>query len=227
MTKPLIAYIRVSSQQQHASGLGEEAQLAALRAYAKDTPILHIYREVESGRKSDRPQLALALEHCRTAHATLVVAKLDRLSRSVAFLSALMESDCEFVACDMPTATRLTLHLLAAVAEHETMMISARTKAALAAAKERGVLMGAAHPNGHCIRHTYEWACLGGKAVRDKAKRYYLKIADTIRHHRAMGLSYPRIASLLNDSGVRNQHGRPFTPYQVGHVLRNYSERTA
>jgi DNA invertase Pin-like site-specific DNA recombinase len=100
--------------------------------------------EVESGRKKDRPQLAAALEACRKQRAVLLLAKLDRLARNVAFVSGLMESGVEFIAADMPTVNRLTVHILAAVAEEEARMISARTKAALAAAKARGGAGGTA-----------------------------------------------------------------------------------
>jgi DNA invertase Pin-like site-specific DNA recombinase len=140
----IVGYVRVSTQRQGRSGLGLEAQLAAINSYAQQhgAELVAVYEEVESGRVSDRPQLAKALAHARKAKAALVVAKLDRLARSVSFVSQIMDSGAEFIAVDNPFATRLTLHILAAVAEHEAAMISARTKAALAAAKARGVRLG-------------------------------------------------------------------------------------
>ena len=130
----LVAYYRVSTKQQGASGLGLEGQKTTVESFAKSAGanIMASYTEVESGKRADRPKLAAAIAHARRSKATLVIAKLDRLSRNVAFLSALMDSGCEFVACDNPNANRLTIHILAAVAENEARAISERTKAALA-----------------------------------------------------------------------------------------------
>ena len=148
MSKPIVAYYRVSTDRQGIRGLGIEAQQAAVEQYTRHTEgnLLAEYREAESGRKSDRPQLREALKHARRVGAVLVVAKLDRLSRNLAFLSALMEARIDFVCCDNPHANRLTLHILAAVAEDEAVRISERTKAALAAYKRRGGLLGTRDP---------------------------------------------------------------------------------
>ena len=139
-----VAYLRVSTEGQGRSGLGLEAQREAVARHVTGAGgvIAAEFVEVESGRKKDRPQLAAALAACRSGRTTLVIAKLDRLARNVAFVSNLMESGVEFVAADMPAVNRLTVHILAAVAEEEARMISARTKAALAAAKARGVQLG-------------------------------------------------------------------------------------
>ena len=146
----LIAYFRVSTKQQGASGLGLEAQKAAVENHAKANglTILASYTEVESGKRADRPKLAAAIAHARRAKAKLIIAKLDRLARNVAFLSKLMDSGLDFLAVDNPNANRLTVHILAAVAEDEARRISERTKAALTAAKVRGTLLGSARP-GH------------------------------------------------------------------------------
>src|SRR5579862_7716530 len=136
-TGKFIAYYRVSTEKQGQSGLGLDAQRKAVADYLNggQWALLAEYTEVESGKRADRPQLLAALAHAKATGATLIVAKLDRLSRNVAFIAALMESGVEFTAADMPMANRLTVHVLAAVAEHEREAISARTKAALAAAK--------------------------------------------------------------------------------------------
>src|SRR5688572_5708004 len=139
-----VAYYRVSTARQGRSGLGLEAQQVAVRGYLANCSgrLLAELLEVESGRRTDRQKLADALRLCRVHKATLIIAKIDRLARNVAFVSNLMESGVEFTAVDFPQANRLTVHILAAVAEHEREMISQRTKAALAAAKARGRRLG-------------------------------------------------------------------------------------
>ena len=140
-----IAYYRVSTAKQGASGLGLEAQRALVDrhlASVEGAELVYEFTEIESGRKAKRPQLDAALWQCKRHNATLIIAKLDRLARNVHFISGLMESGVEFVACDNPQANRLVLHILAAVAEDEARAISQRTKAALAAAKARGVKLG-------------------------------------------------------------------------------------
>src|SRR4051812_31466483 len=133
-----VAYYRVSTDRQGQSGLGLDAQRAAVAGFIGTRGLVAEFTEVESGKRSDRPQLAMALDLCRRKRTMLVIAKLDRLARNVAFIANLMESGVEFVAVDMPYANKLTLHILAAVAEHEREMISVRTKIALAAYKARG-----------------------------------------------------------------------------------------
>src|SRR3954469_9367606 len=139
-----VAYYRVSTAKQGASGLGLEAQQDAVRAHLNggSWQLVAEVVEVESGKRNDRPKLAEALRLCRLHGATLIIAKLDRLARNVAFISNLMESGVEFTAVDFPQANRLTVHILAAVAEHEAKAISTRTKDALAAAKARGTKLG-------------------------------------------------------------------------------------
>ncbi len=131
-TPKFIAYYRVSTDRQGRSGLGLEVQQQAVCDFlAGRGELIEAFTEIESGRKNDRSQLAAALDACRRDKATLVIAKLDRLARNVYFISGLIESGVEFLAVDMPHANRLTIHILAAVAEHEREMISQRTRAAL------------------------------------------------------------------------------------------------
>ena len=139
-----VSYLRVSTVRQGTSGLGLEAQRAAVAGFLNggDWTLVQEVLEVESGKRNDRPALATALKLCRKHRATLVIAKLDRLARNVAFISNLMESGVEFVAVDMPQANRFVVHILAAVAEQEAEAISKRTKAALTAAKARGTKLG-------------------------------------------------------------------------------------
>ena len=145
-----VAYYRVSTDRQGRSGLGLEAQQKAVRDYLNGGAweMTGEFVEVESGKRADRPELARALDTCRKNKAKLVIAKLDRLSRNLAFIATMMESGVEFIAVDNPHATKLTLHILAAVAEHEREVISERTKAALAAAKARGKRLGTPDPVG-------------------------------------------------------------------------------
>lgn len=139
-----VSYLRVSTARQGNSGLGLEAQRDAVARYLDggNWKLVREMVEIESGKRNDRPAIAEALRLCRVHRATLIIAKLDRLARNVHFISSLMESGVEFVAVDFPQANRLTVHILAAVAEHEAAMISARTKAALGAAKARGISLG-------------------------------------------------------------------------------------
>ena len=136
MTRRFISYLRVSTDKQGRSGLGLEAQREAVARYLNGDKLVAEFTEIESGKRDDRPELAKALAACKLYGAKLVIAKLDRLARNVAFIANLMNSGVEFLAVDFPQANRLTIHILAAVAEHEREMISQRTKAALAVVRE-------------------------------------------------------------------------------------------
>jgi DNA invertase Pin-like site-specific DNA recombinase len=145
-----IAYYRVSTTRQGKSGLGLEAQRSAIMNYLNggNWKLVEEHTEVESGKRvKNRPALAAALAACKKHNAMLVIAKLDRLARNVAFVSSLMESKVKFVIVEMPDANKFTIHIIAAVAEHEAEQISERTKAALAAAKARGVKLGRSDEN--------------------------------------------------------------------------------
>lgn len=184
------------------------------------------YVEVESGKNGDRPELAKATAHARRSKATLVVAKLDRLARNVALTSALMESGIDFVACDNPHANKFTIHILAAVAEHEAEQISQRTKAALAAAKRRGVKLGSSRP-GHWdgIEHKRLAGLKKARKVAAQAHkkafdREYADLVPPIRESREAGRTYQSIADELNEMGHTTRRGRPWNRTQVLRVLR-------
>ena len=140
--KNYVAYLRQSTVKQEVSGLGVEAQREIIRNYLKDKKTIAEYIETESGRKSDRPKLTEALELCRKTNSVLIVAKLDRLSRNVAFTSKLLESDVEIVFCDFPEANKLVLHIISSIAEYEAGLISQRTRQSLKAKKARGYRLG-------------------------------------------------------------------------------------
>src|SRR5262245_4174009 len=201
----VIGYLRVSTKGQGESGLGIEAQRAAVQAYVRQSggTLARCYTEVESGKLADRPELTKALAHCRRSKATLVVAKLDRLARNVAFLSALMDSKVPFVACDNPHANRLTLHILAAVAEAEAVAISQRTKAALAAYKVRGGKLGGELPQ--CRNLTPEATAKGrqrsAEARAVAAVEAYTDLAPIMADMRSNGATLQAIADELNRQG--------------------------
>lgn len=220
MGQKLIAYYRVSTAKQGASGLGLGGQTAAVEEYADATGggMLRAYTEVETGKRSDRPELAKALADAKRSRATLVIAKLDRLARNVHFLSGLMEAGVEFVCCDMPSANRLTLHIMAAVAEDEAKRISERTKAALAAYKARGGVLGAYRLSGG---RNLEASRRAGVAARALAADAYADLAPAIATMRTEeNLSLRAIAGRLNADGHTTRHGRPWNPVQVGRVLK-------
>ena len=213
----IVSYLRVSTAKQGLSGLGLEAQRAAVTHFtaAGGHTLVAEFLEVESGRKADRPQLAAALTSCRLHRATLIIAKLDRLARNVAFIANLMDGGVEFVACDMPHANRLTLHLLAAIAEHEREMISQRTKAALQAAKARGVRLG--NPNGAAaLLDGCRLAAERSAGVRRAtAVQHAAAVAPILAELSANGLSCREMASALNGRGVPSPSGHSWYAEQV------------
>ncbi len=224
----IIAYYRVSTKRQGISGLGLEGQQFEVAQFARrhDATIIASYKEVESGKRSDRPELAKALAHAKRSKAKLVVAKLDRLSRNVAFLSALMESKADFVACDNEHANPLTLHVLAAVAEAEAKATSLRTKAALQAAKRRGTKLGSARAGHWTGRENarLRGAREGGKAAavshHNAAAAAYSDLYEPLAALRSKGLSLSEIAAELNQQGHTTRRGCPWNHVQVLRVLR-------
>jgi DNA invertase Pin-like site-specific DNA recombinase len=212
-----VAYYRVSTARQGLSGLGLEAQKAAVLAHLNggSWQLAGEYTEVESGKHTaNRPALAAALRDCQLLGARLIVAKLDRLSRNAAFLLQLQDSDVDFVCADMPSANRLTVSLLACVAEHEREMISQRTKDALAAAKARGVRLGGIRPN-----HRPVDGALGHAAQTHDANAFADRVAPTIAELRAAGMSLRHIADTLNARGVQTPRGGIWHPCSVRNAM--------
>lgn len=221
----MIAYYRVSTKRQGDSGLGLEAQRAAVLDHVERAgcSLIAEYQEVESGRKDDRPELTKAIAHARAAKATLIVAKLDRLSRRALYvLQALQDAaDVPFVICDLPGATPLTIGIYALIAQEEAEKISTRTKAALAARKARGEPLGVNVTGKSYL--TAEGATRGrvkaAKTHRENARRDYEHLVPRIREMRAQGLGFHTIAKRLGEQGFTSRRGLKFTATQVSRIL--------
>jgi DNA invertase Pin-like site-specific DNA recombinase len=216
----LVAYYRVSTQAQGRSGLGLEAQRKAVKEYliGGRCRLIAEHVEVESGKQNDRPELAKALAACRVHGATLVVARIDRLSRNAAFLLTLRDAGVDFVAVDLPDANRMTVGIMAVVAEYEREAISTRTKAALGAARSRGVQLGnPAHLN-HSARRLGTVA--SAKVRRARATQRASDLAPIVAELRQSGASTLRaLAHGLNDRGIPATRGGIWTAAQVHRLL--------
>jgi DNA invertase Pin-like site-specific DNA recombinase len=225
-----VSYLRVSTQRQGRSGLGREAQQEAVNQFLNGGrhKVVGEFEEIESGKRDDnRPELQKALAMCRIHRATLLVAKIDRLARNVAFVSKLMESGVKFQAVDMPEANNLTVHILAAMAEHEAKMISERTKAALAAVKRRGTKLGGVRR----LKKTgqpWDVASVAHKGRtegllvrREKRDRFVADIMPMIEEQRRLGATtLQQIADALNANGAPAPRGGEWSAMQVMRVLK-------
>jgi DNA invertase Pin-like site-specific DNA recombinase len=210
-----VAYFRVSTDKQGKSGLGLEAQREAVLSYLNggSWSLVQEFVEVESGKHSDRPQLAAALAACKRHRAKLVIAKLDRLSRNLAFIATLMDSGVEFVAVDNPHANKLTVHILAAVAQHEREMIAQRTRDALQAAKARGKVLG--NPS---LKNARERAF---EANREAADRFAANVLPVIQQIQASGVQSLRgVARALTARGIKTARGGEWSAVQVADIIR-------
>jgi len=189
-----VSYVRVSTKRQGDSGLGLSAQRESITQYLKGAEVLKEFEEVESGKINDRPQLTAALEHCGHTGATLIVAKLDRLSRDSCFLNNLMKSDIKFVIADFPTANKFMLQVFAALAEYERELISQRTKAALARSTKPKGVKGAKN-----LEASAEDGRLHGQLANMwKADTFVAKVGKTIQEYQNEGLNLKEIAARLN-----------------------------
>jgi DNA invertase Pin-like site-specific DNA recombinase len=225
MSTKFIAYYRVSTGKQARSGLGLEAQRRIVAERCGDT--LAEFIEVESGGNDDRPQLAAAIERCALTGARLVIAKLDRLARDVAFLAGLMKSGVDFLALDIPDANKFTIHIMAAVAEQERELISSRTKAGLASINAK-LARGETHvskagrtvtrlgnPNGLSISRPD----LAAQARVAKADAFADRVRPILAKLRAQGLSLAAVAEELNAQQIQTSRGAAWTPMAVRRVL--------
>ena len=231
-----VSYLRVSTQQQGKSGLGLEAQREAVAGFLNGGKwkLIEEVVEVESGKRSDnRPKLAEALSLCRAHRATLLVAKLDRLARNVAFISALMEAGVAFQAVDLPNANNLTVHVMAAMAEFEAKAISARTKAALEAAKARGTPLGVHSWKG--AGRLWEVKAVASKGNAESAKvrarkadRFASDINNFIWQATTAGaLSLRQIAATLNERGLTTPRGGQWSAVQVQRIIERRVSATS
>ena len=215
-----VAYYRVSTAKQGIAGFGMEAQQHAVENFlaGKEAVLINQYREMESGAKNDRPELHKALRKCRLTGATLLIAKLDRLSRNRRFLMELADSTINFVCCDMPEANNLTVGLLACLADYERQLISERTKAALAAAKARGVKLG--NPNIANVRNTDTRKATAAKVAKAQTRNAEIReVIHELKVDAGERLSSRAIATLLNEAGYTTSTGRPWHHQGVLRVL--------
>ena len=219
-----IAYYRVSTTKQGQSGLGLEAQQAAVADYLKSNAgdLITEYTEVQSGSKDDRPELQAALRQCRLTGATLLIAKLDRLSRNRSFLMSVQDSSVQFVAVDMPEANHFTVGLMACLADYERQLISERTKAALKAAKARGVKLG--NPRLSEVRPTDTTKARQAKIIKAKQRNAEMveiinEMVEAMRPDQRDCVSLRTLASLLNDAGYKTARGKEWHPTSVSRLL--------
>ncbi len=215
-----VSYVRVSTAKQGRSGLGLEAQRESVRQFVAGRGgkiISPEFVEVETGKRDDRPQLEKALKRCRLTGATLVVAKLDRLSRNAAFLMTLRDSGVDFVAADLPEANTMTVGVMAVVAQHEREAISHRTKAALAAAKARGTVLGGLRAGAPDIARYQRRAVA---AARQRALQAAEERREAIEALQREGLSLNAMAGRLNADSVRTSRGGKWTATAVKRTIR-------
>lgn len=210
-----IGYIRVSTQKQGKSGLGTDAQRSAIEKFTKDGELLWTYKEIESGKNDSRPELLKAIENCKMVGATLVIAKLDRLSRKTSFIFKLRDAGIDFIACDMPNANKVTVGIMAVLAEDERERISQRTKDALAELKSKGVKLGSPQNLTDVSREN------AIQSIKAKAKNNpnNVRARAFAKRLRGDGLSFQKIADELNNNGYQTSQGKKFHSIQVLRLL--------
>lgn len=215
-----IAYYRVSTQKQGLSGLGLEAQKSDVHRFVQSKRVLvSEYQDIESGKNNERPNLLRAIEECKKVKATLIIAKLDRLSRNAAFIFTLRDAKVDFVCCDMPNANSVTIGIMAVLAQDERERISARTKAALTELKKQGKILGSPQ-NLSDMARAKSLEVRTNKALKDENNR---KAGALILSMRKEGKSFYRIMKELNELGFKTRQGKLFQQNQVQILFDRYN----
>jgi len=217
-----VAYYRVSTKKQGKSGLGLDAQRDTVQKFIKRNGdrIIAEFTEVESGKNNDRLELSKAIEMAKENDATLVIAKLDRLSRNVSFISQLMDEKVKFVCCDMPEANELTIHIFAAMAQFERKRISERIKEALDAKRVREPDWKPGNPQNltkEARQKAYESISRKAREAKEIRHAYHF-----IRPLREQVVSYEKIAVMLNKEGYRTRRGKKFSGWQVWNIYKRF-----
>lgn len=216
-----IAYYRVSTTKQGQSGLGLDAQRAMVAKYASNGTLVAEYREVESGKRNDRPVLAEAIEHCKRTGSVLLVAKLDRLSRDGAYIvlqlqQAVQRGELRFVCCDMPAANELTINIMAMIYAHEVQQISQRTKAALSQLKARGVTLG----NPANLTDMSRANSIATRRQQAATNEHWKRAAAYAQMRREANATYRQIADELNSNGYQTRNGKSFAAATVQRLVQ-------
>lgn len=216
-----VSYLRQSTAKQEKTGLGVEAQRNIIKSFIKEGVILAEYVETESGKKSDRPKLQEALSFCRKTNSILIVAKLDRLSRNVAFTSRLLESDVEIIFCDFPKANRLILHIISSIAEYEANLISSRTRLALKVKKEKGAKLGKSE---NLLNKHDEAIAHSNITNRNKAQKNVnnMRAVALLKLLIKEGLTISQMTKRLNEQGFLSSRGCKFQAVQVQRLIQRY-----
>lgn len=215
-----VVYYRVSTKKQGQSGLGLEAQKTIVQNYIKNSTVIAEFTEIETGKSANRPQLNKALDCCKSNNATLIVAKLDRLARNLHFVTSLQVANVDFLCCDMPTANRLTIHIISAIAENEATLISQRTKQALAEKKKQGVKLGNPQNNGL----TTNSIAKGRNIRRENAfcNERNKQAGTLILSMRNNGSKWIEIVNQLNNNGFRTRRNCNFDITAVKRLYSRY-----
>jgi len=210
-----ISYYRVSTSRQGSSGLGLEGQKTAVLSYLNNRPLLAEFTDVETGKNNNRPQLLKAIDLAKQTNSILVIAKLDRLSRNLTFISTLMDAKIKFLCCDMPDANELTIHIFAALAQWERVRIAERTRTALQALKARGKKLGKPE------NFTDEVRKMGPVRLKQIANENpnNQKAKKVINLLNRNGRNLREIAIELNEAGFRTSRGNQFGPEQVRRLI--------